>query len=576
MLNKRLLTGSDFAAMVISAGRTLHANVNTVNNLNVFPVPDGDTGTNMNMTLSSGVEQVRNKPSSHIGKCAEILSKGLLMGARGNSGVIMSQLFRGFAKSVAAYEEITTAQFAAALQQGVDTAYQAVVKPVEGTILTVSREAAKHALTAARRTDDHVEFMREVLAKAKEALSKTPDLLPVLKQVGVVDSGGQGLVFVYEGFLSALLNDERELLLEATKPATETKPASSQQPTEAVRHMFDQAQKKLATEDIEFLYDMEFFINISDRKVPGTTFDAEKFRKQLQEIGDSILVIPDDEVVKVHVHTKAPGDVLNMAIRYGELNKFHLENMRDQHRNILDAPGHDAMEESNGHGEVDEPAARKRYGMVAVAAGEGITEIFESLGVDVVLSGGQTMNPSTEDIVQAIERVGADQVFVLPNNSNIIMAAQQARDLLDVGVIVIPSKTIPQGMAAILAFQEDAEAERNEQLMLDAVRAVRSGAVTNAVRDTTIDDVEIKEHDMLGILDNKIVVSTPSLEETCRALIGRMIVNGDEVLTILVGAEADPETTERLAAYVAEAYPDVEVERLAGGQPVYHYLFSAE
>jgi DAK2 domain fusion protein YloV len=559
-LSKRLIDGSDFMDMVFAGAELLQEKAADINALNVFPVPDGDTGTNMNLTLSSGVEQLRRKPSDHIGKAAEALSKGLLMGARGNSGVILSQLFRGFAKSVAAYEQVNPQQFAAALQEGVDMAYKAVVKPVEGTILTVAKEAARHAVIHARRSEGLPELMREVLRQAREALAKTPDLLPILKQVGVVDSGGQGLVFVYEGFFTVL--------------SGQGAPAAARKDTELSHDLRPaSAQAQIATEDIEYLYDMEFFILLSPGSKHSLSFNEAHFRKQLGKDGDSILVIVDNDVVKVHVHSKEPGDVLNLALKHGELSRINIQNMRDQHRDLL---GKEAAEDIQSVSQMKDRAPVKPYGIIAVAAGEGITDIFNSLGVDIVLSGGQTMNPSTEDIVNAIERVNAEHIYVLPNNSNIILAAGQAAELVEQSVYVIPTKTIPQGMAAVLAFRDNASMEHNANAMKEAAARIRSGQITPAVRDSTIDGFSINENDMLGILDNKIIAANPDLMSTCKQLLTRMIQDGDEILTILTGEEASAQFTGELLKYVESEYPDLETEIHSGDQPVYHYIFSVE
>lgn len=577
-LSKRFIDGSDFERMIAAAAARLKEQVQTVNNLNVFPVPDGDTGTNMNMTLQSGAEQLRQKLSPDLSRSAEVLSKGLLMGARGNSGVILSQLFRGFAKGVSGLQEVDTVQFAQALQQGVDTAYQAVVKPVEGTILTVSRESAKHAVTIARRMDDFHAFLEEVTAKAKESLARTPDLLPVLKQVGVVDSGGQGLVYVYEGFINGLRLSYAEETF--TTPTTEHTPFVIQAEHQEESFMgspgTEAAQRHLDPNAIQFPYDMEFFIRFQD----GTkAFSEEKLRGQLAAIGDSVLVIADDEFAKVHVHTNMPGEVFNIAMRYGELTRFQLENMRDQHRRLLDGEEtypSEQTEQVETDAELETMIERKSFGMITVAMGEGIANIFESLGIDVVLSGGQTMNPSTEDIVQAVEQAGADTVFVMPNNSNIILAAQQAKEIASANIVVIPTKTIPQGIAAVLAFQEDASVEENEGGMLQAIDRVRSGQITNAVRDTQMEGVDIHEGDFIAIFDGKIVAAEEDLFETGKQLLDQMMEHGDEMVTLLAGEDAEAEMTDRLSHYVREQYPQAELEVLKGGQPLYPYLISVE
>jgi len=590
-LSKRSINGTDFTAMVLAGAERLGQHAEHVNSLNVFPVPDGDTGTNMNLTMTAGVTELKNSGTGGVGSRAGVLSKGLLMGARGNSGVILSQLFRGFSRSVAAYDELNTVQFAAGLQSGVDTAYKAVVKPVEGTILTVAKEAAKHAVFYARRTTDITELMTEVLAKAKEALASTPELLPVLKQVGVVDSGGQGLVYIYEGFLEQLTGKVQPYIPAQEAASGVSAPARPEAPTAAVNHPAHHAsaQAQLDTEDIEFLYDMEFFINRKLGAGPGSHFDEDQFRKALSVNGDSIIVIADDEVIKVHVHSKAPGEVLNLALRYGEITQIHILNMREQHRDLL-TTGMDAAPMPELFAEIPAEPARETdpaelpaheiapYGFIAVASGQGITDIFKSLGVDVVLSGGQTMNPSTEDFVKAIHSISAQHIFVLPNNSNIVLAAQQARDLLEGerSVTVIPSKSIPQGIAAAFAFQEEENAESNTDNMIRAVQHVKTGQVTYAVRDTVFDDLEITAGHYIGIADSKIVSTEEGLLETSQALLAKMLAGGDEIVTILVGEEATPETTGLLSAWIHDTYPDVEVEVHNGGQPIYYYLFSVE
>jgi len=584
-LSKRFISinGNDFTAMVLAGADNLRRNADKVNGLNVFPVPDGDTGTNMNLTITSGVEELKKKPSSHIGKAADALSKGLLMGARGNSGVILSQLFRGFAKYVHDFETVNVQQFAAALQQGVETAYKAVVKPVEGTILTVSKEAAKHAMQY-RRGGDITDLMQEVLQKAKEALARTPEQLPVLKQVGVVDAGGQGLVCVYEGFVKALnggLTDavvqDEYATMDTTLEHVSVVPAMN---LAKEAHELLPAQAHLATEDIEFGYCTEFMLTIQPGKVAGMVFDDIRFREQLSKWGDSLLVVADDELVKVHIHAEYPGEVMNQAMKFGALSRIKIENMRDQHTHILE-------DAANGYAAPDEaavdvvvpavPVVNKDYGFVAVALGDGITDILSSVGVDVVLSGGQTMNPSTEDIVNAVNSIHAHTIYVLPNNSNIILAAQQAASLVeDKTLVVIPSKSIPQGLAAILAFQEKADAQTNTEAMSQSLQRVKSGQVTYAVRDTNMDGIEIKQGHFIGIEDGKIKSSEASLMDACKKLLEEMIEEGNEIVTILTGEDAKEEETEELEAFIQEKYPDMEVELHPGGQPLYAYLFSVE
>lgn len=590
-MGKRSINGTDFAAMALLGADYLQRNAEHVNALNVFPVPDGDTGTNMNLTMTSGVRELRSKPSDSISKAAEALSKGLLMGARGNSGVILSQLFRGFSRSLAGLEEANAFQVAAALQHGVDMAYKAVVKPVEGTILTVAKEAAKHAVQYARRTNDVADLMREVHQKAHEALQRTPDLLPVLKQVGVVDSGGQGLVFIYEGFVHSLseiggsgLHDQELMPSEAAPPEEVAVPSAAP----AVRKQeHASAQARLSTEAIEFLYDMEFFIN---RKLDGHTgmfFDESAYKKALEKDGDSILVIAEEDIIKVHVHSRKPGDVFNLSIPYGELTDIHILNMREQHRELLEheleevsAADYASTELLAGQaiqgmppGQVYEWAP---YGIIAVALGEGIADIFLENDVDTVLSGGQTMNPSTEDFVKAIEALSAEHIYILPNNGNIILAAEQAAELSERNVTIIPTRTIPQGLAAVLAFKEEETPERNAAWMRSAAEQVLSGQVTKAVRDTTIEGVDIREGDYIGIKEKTIVVSKASLLEACQLLITSMLEGGGDLLTILTGEEAEEQVTASLNEWVAQQYPELELEVQNGGQPLYPFVFALE
>lgn len=595
-MSKRSINGTDFTAMVLAGAEKLQQHAEHVNSLNVFPVPDGDTGTNMNLTMTAGATELKKNNTISVGQCAGVLSKGLLMGARGNSGVILSQLFRGFSRYAASHEELSTVQFAAALQTGVDTAYKAVVKPVEGTILTVAKEAARHAVYFARRTSDVTELMTEVLVKAKEALANTPELLPVLKQVGVVDSGGQGLVYIYEGFHEYLTNGATAVAAPGVSVPVQGRAVSApaapvvlNKPSHTVSTVQSTAQSQLSTEDIEFLYDMEFFINRQIVSAASAVFDEEEFRKALSVNGDSIIVISDDDTIKVHVHSKAPGEVLNLALLYGEITQIHILNMREQHRELLTA-GMDSAAMADVFADIpkeersiEAPAVPPAYdlapyGFIAVSSGDGIAEIFKSLGVDVVLAGGQTMNPSTEDFVNAISSITATHIYILPNNSNIVLAAQQARELLEGerDVTVIPSKSIPQGIAAAFAFQEEDSVETNSDNMLEAIRSVKSGQVTHAVRDTTFDELEIKAGQFIGISNSKIVAAADDLLAASKALLSNMLENGDEIVTVLIGEEAQSEVTDSLGQWLSDTYPNVEVEIHEGGQPLYYYLFSVE
>lgn len=551
------ITTSLFQGMVQAAATRLSKQAEYVNSLNVFPVPDGDTGTNMSMTMENGAKEVADKPASTVGQVGQILSKGVLMGARGNSGVITSQLFRGFGQSIKDKDELTGKDLAQAFQAGVEVAYKAVMKPVEGTILTVSRGAATAAIKKAEDTDDAVEVMRAALDGAKAALAKTPDMLPVLKEVGVVDSGGQGLVFIYEGFLSALSGD---FILsedfEAT-PATMTEMINAEHHKAVVGHV--------ATEDITFGYCTEIMVALKQGPTYVKEFDYEAFQHYLSELGDSLLVVNDDEIVKVHVHTEDPGLVIQEGLKYGALAKVKVDNMRHQH----DAQVQKVDVE-------DQPKETKEYGLIAVVAGDGLAEIFKSQGVDYIISGGQTMNPSTEDIVKAIESVNAKNVIILPNNKNIFMAAQSAAEVVDLPVAVIETKTIPQGLTSLLAFNENASLEDNAAAMSDSLSEVVSGSITRAVRDTTIDGLAIQENDVLGMVDGKILVANQDMATALRQTFEKMVDEDSEIATIYVGEEGSQALAEELVDYLEEKYEDLEVEVHQGQQPVYPYLMSVE
>jgi DAK2 domain fusion protein YloV len=559
-VNVTEISASQFQEMVQAGANRLQANAEYVNSLNVFPVPDGDTGTNMNLSMTSGAKAVSDSASEKVGELAERLSKGLLMGARGNSGVILSQLFRGFSKQIPDVETLTAADLAAAFTHGVETAYKAVMKPVEGTILTVAREAAKAGEKKANTTDNVVEVMTAVVTGGKKALAKTPDLLPVLKEVGVVDSGGQGLLFIYEGFLSAL-NGEFE-----ADDSFEPSPGEMDEMVNAEHHR--SVQGHMATEDIKFGYCTEIMVKIGEGPTADSKFDYETFRNYLDALGDSLLVVNDDEIIKVHVHTEHPGEVMNYGQKFGSLVKVKVDNMRVQHETIL--------ENDNEPAPAAPKASRVPYGIVAIAAGNGVQELFKSLGVNYVISGGQTMNPSTEDIVKAIEEVNADKVIILPNNKNIFMAADQAAEVTEIPAVVIPSRTISQGLTAMLSFNDQASLEENKELMTEMLSNVVSGQVTNAIRDTSIDGVEIKAGDFLGMIDGKIVVSMPDIAEASFATLEKMITEDTEIVTIIFGEEGKEDQANKLADKLTEKHPDLEIEIHEGNQPVYPYLFSAE
>ncbi|AKZ49821.1 DAK2 domain-containing protein [Streptococcus pyogenes] len=551
------ITTSLFQEMVQAAATRLGKQAEYVNSLNVFPVPDGDTGTNMSMTMDNGAKEVADKPASTVGEVGQMLSKGLLMGARGNSGVITSQLFRGFGQSIKGKDELTGKDLAQAFQVGVEVAYKAVMKPVEGTILTVSRGAATAALKKADLTDDAVEVMQAALDGAKGALAKTPDLLPVLKEVGVVDSGGQGLVFIYEGFLSALNGDYVTSADFKATPANMSEMINAEHHKSVVGHV--------ATEDITYGYCTEIMVALKQGPTYVKEFNYDEFQGYLSGLGDSLLVVNDDEIVKVHVHTEDPGLVMQEGLKYGSLIKIKVDNMRNQH----EAQVQKTDVEKN-------KAEVKDFGLIAVVAGEGLSEIFKAQGVDYVISGGQTMNPSTEDIVKAIEAVNAKQVIILPNNKNIFMAAQSAAEVVDIPAAVVETRTVPQGFTSLLAFDPSKSLEDNVADMSASLSDVVSGSVTLAVRDTTIDGLEIHENDFLGMVDGKIVVSNPDMEATLKAAFEKMIDEDSEIVTIFVGEEGDQDLAEELAEYLEETYEDVEVEIHQGDQPVYPYLMSVE
>lgn len=554
------LDGLVFAQMVANGAANLSQNADYVDSLNVFPVPDGDTGTNMNLTMTSGAKEVAALDTANIADVSSKFARGLLMGARGNSGVILSQLFRGFGKSIEGKTELSTLDFAEALKRGVDTAYKAVMKPVEGTILTVAREAADEALRASESTSDFNEFMELVITEAKASLERTPDLLPVLKEVGVVDSGGQGLLVIYEGFLASLEGKELQ------KPHTPVMDALVE-----AEHHAHAAQGFMSTEDIEFGYCTEIMVRFQDEKLKDTPFDEDVFRNELSELGDSLLVVADEELLKVHVHVETPGDVITKGQRFGELVAVKIENMRQQHSTILEEE-HGA----NQHGVQPTVKAKIPYAIVTVAMGEGVSELFRSLGAAHVIEGGQTMNPSTEDIVKAIEAANADHVFIFPNNSNIIMAAEQAASVAPCGVSVIPTKTIPQGLAAAIAFNPESNVDTNESVMKTAATAVKSGQVTYAVRDTSIDGIEIRKDDHMAIAEKKIVASSPSSLEAAKQLVDALVDADDEIVTILTGEGSSAEDVAALSAYIESKNDEIEIEVHDGKQPLYSYIFSVE
>ena len=532
------ITTSLFQEMVQAGATRLNKQAEYVNSLNVFPVPDGDTGTNMGMTIENGAKEVSDRSASTVGEAAGIFAKGLLMGARGNSGVITSQLFRGFSQSVKDKEELDGAALAAAFQSGVEVAYKAVMKPVEGTILTVSRGAAIGAKKKAEETDDAVEVMKAALDSAKVALAKTPDMLPVLKEVGVVDSGGQGLVFIYEGFLSALTGEYIASEEFQATPATMTEMINAEHHKSVASHV--------ATEDIKYGYCTEIMVALKKGPTYVKEFDYDEFRNYLNELGDSLLVVNDDEIVKVHVHTEDPGLVMQEGLKYGSLVKVKVDNMRNQH---------EAQVEKEER-ENSQPTEEKEYAIIAVVAGEGLSDIFKAQGVDYIISGGQTMNPSTEDFIKAVEHVNARHIIILPNNKNIFMAAQSAAEVIEQSAAVIETRTIPQGLTSLLAFDPSKSIEENHDRMTAALADVVSGSVTTAVRDTTIDGLEIHENDNLGMVDGKIVVSNPDMLTTLNETFSKMLDMDSEIVTIYIGEDGSEDLANELAQDITEKFEE--------------------
>jgi DAK2 domain fusion protein YloV len=546
------INGKLFAEMIIQGAQNLSNHADLVDSLNVYPVPDGDTGTNMNLTMTSGREAVEQNLSQHIGELGKTFSKGLLMGARGNSGVILSQIFRGFCKQLEDLEVINAQQLADSFQAGVDTAYKAILKPVEGTILTVARDAGAAAQAKVTETTDCIELLSFIVAEAEKSLENTPNLLPVLKEVGVVDSGGKGLVLVYEGFLSALKGETIDT--QVTKLDKDT----------LVNEAHD-FHGVINTEDIEFGYCTEMMVRFGKDK---KAFDEQQFRNDMSAFGDSLLVINDDEIVKVHVHTEKPGDVFNYGQQYGELIKLKVENMREQHREVV------KKEESNSSNNT--ASHEVETAVITISMGDGISELFKSMGATHVISGGQTMNPSTEDIVKVIEQSKCKRAIILPNNKNIMMASEQAASIVDAEAVVVPSKSIPQGIAALFNYDEADSLSDNKARMNETLSVVSSGAITYAVRDTKIDGIEIKKDEFMGLIEDKIVTSNPVLIDAAQSLLETMIAEDSEIVTLIVGAEANQSETDAIVSWVEANYEDVELDVHQGDQPVYPYLFSVE
>ena len=560
-INSKLL-----ARMFLAGAKNLDSKKDWINELNVFPVPDGDTGTNMTMTIMSAAKEVSSLTEPTMAELAKAISSGSLRGARGNSGVILSQLFRGFCKVIKEYDEIDVTILCEACQKAVETAYKAVMKPKEGTILTVAKGAAEKALELSDDTEDVVTFVEEVIKQAEYVLDQTPEMLPVLKQAGVVDSGGQGLVQVLKGAYDALIGKEIDYTIEGAP--TGAAPAKISAETEA---------------EIKFGYCTEFIIVLN---APMSDNEEHAYKAFLESIGDSIVVVADDEIVKTHVHTNDPGLALQKALTFGSLSKIKIDNMREEHQEKLIKDSQKLAAQQKAEEEAYEAAQAaektnnmpaKEMGFVSVSIGEGMNEVFRGLGVDYLIEGGQTMNPSTEDMLNAIEHVNAKTVFILPNNKNIIMAANQAVDLVeDKQIIVIPTKTIPQGITALVNYIPDHSAEENKEQMMAEIENVKTGQVTYAVRDTEIDGKTIKQNDFMGIGDKSILSVGTDLRATTLEMVDAMVDEDSAIVSIYFGSDSDEDSANELAAAIEEKYPDVEVEVNDGGQPIYYYMISVE
>ena len=560
MLSNRL-DAEQFRRMIVAGANRLEANKKEVDELNVFPVPDGDTGTNMSLTVMSAAREVlKAGDDASVEVVAKALSSGALRGARGNSGVIVSQLFRGMYRGLKGTEEIDAAAWANAMRQGVETAYKAVMRPKEGTILTVARGMAEAAVDAAIEEEDLAELLKLVIERGEEVLEKTPDMLPVLKEAGVVDAGGKGLLYIYKGMYEALTDENVSLELTDTTAVKKEEPAEVKAP--------GQAQAAFDTESITYGYCTEFIVHCAQAEQ-----HEEMMRAYLSSIGDSLVVVADDDLIKIHVHTNDPGLAIQKGLSIGYLSNMKIDNMRLQHQNLL-------MQEMPQEAEAPEkeaPAEHKEFGFIAVSMGEGLTKILKELGVDQVITGGQTMNPSTEDVLNAIEKINADHIFILPNNKNIILAAQQAAALIqDKEILVVQTRNVPQGITAMLNFASDFSAEENLKMMEEAIQEVHTGMTTFAIRDTHLGDFEIHKDDILGMLDGELSVVDRDVDVVSKELIDRLVEVDKELFTVYYGEDATPDSAQALADYIMQKMPDGEVEVHDGGQPLYHYIISAE
>ncbi len=558
MVDRQTIDAKILSRMFLAGAKNLEAKKEWINELNVFPVPDGDTGTNMTMTIMSAASEVSSLTDPDMETLAKAISSGSLRGARGNSGVILSQLLRGFTKGTKGHTEMDAVVIAAAMEKAVETAYKAVMKPKEGTILTVAREAAVKASEIAEESANLELFFRAIFEHAEKTLARTPDMLPVLKEAGVVDSGGQGLLEVFRGAYDGYLGKEIDYSAFAK--------ASS---GPAVTKISAQAEA-----DIKFGYCTEFII-LLDKPLPDE--ELHSFKKFLTSIGDSIVLVADDEIVKVHVHTNHPGQAFEKALTYGALSRMKIDNMREEHQEKLIKDAEKLAKEQEEKEKQEEVKERKKYGFISVSVGEGLSALFKELNVDHIIEGGQTMNPSTEDMLNAIEEVNADTIYIFPNNKNIVLAANQARDLTeDKEIVVVPTKTIPQGITALISFQPELSGEENLEAMMEAVSMVKTGQVTYAVRDTRLDEKEIHEGDIMGIGDKGILAVGKGREKVAKEMVAAMVDEDSEVISIYYGAETEEADAEKLAQELEEQYPDCEVEVNMGGQPIYYYIISVE
>ncbi|WAW14220.1 DAK2 domain-containing protein [Peptostreptococcus equinus] len=558
-MNNRI-DGRLFRKMFISGANNLQNNKEIIDELNVFPVPDGDTGTNMSMTISSAIKELNKVQSDDITEIGKALSKGSLMGARGNSGVILSQIIRGIAKSVEGKKTLSIGDLANAFKSGSDTAYKAVIKPIEGTILTVVRESSEFAVKDSKKNDNLLKFMNQFVVEANKSLEKTPELLKNLKDAGVVDSGGKGLVCVYEGMLSTLRGKDIELIEVNTNGESKTET--------------NIGANSINSEDIKFGYCTEFILD-------SDTVKVETIRDIMLEYGDSLAVVGYDGVIKVHVHTNNPGSVLQEALKYGQLLTTKIENMRVQHENLIlseeeKTKDTEEVEQVSNPEEISKQQEKKKYGFITTAMGRGLSDIFDELGVDIVIEGGQTMNPSTEDFMNAIEMINADNIFILPNNSNVIMAANQAQELSEKNVLVVPTKNIAQGIGSLINFNPDIEPKANLDNFITALESIKSGEVTYAVRDTTMDGIEVKQGDIIAITAKKLASSGKDISEVTERMIDKMIDEDSAIITLYYGEDVEEDNARAFAEKIQEKFDDVDVELYYGGQPLYYYLISVE